>query len=54
MSATMVGRQKKTLGFRWSKKAEIMLEAIGFWQNVSFSVFKSFPFLSIKSYKFFR
>ena len=30
MSVTM-----KILGFRWSKKAQITLENIGFWQNIS-------------------
>ena len=30
MSVTM-----KILGFRWSKKAQITLETIGFWQNIS-------------------
>ena len=54
MSATMVGRQKKKLGFRGSKKTEITLETIGFWQNISISIFKFSPFLSIKSYQFFK
>ena len=31
---------KKILGFRWSKKAEITLETISFWQNISISIFK--------------
>ena len=54
MSATMVGRQKKKLGFRWSKKVKITLETISFWQNISISIFKFSPFLSIKSYQFFK
>ena len=45
---------KKILGFRWSKKAEIALESISFWQNISISFFKLSPFLSIKSYQFFK
>ena len=45
---------KKILGFRWSKKAEIMLETISFWQNISISIFKFSPFLLIKSYQFFK
>ena len=45
---------KKKLGFRWSKKAEIALETIGFWQDISISIFKFSPFLSIKSYQFFK
>ena len=45
---------KKMLGFRWSKKAEITLETISFWQNISISIFKFSPFLSIKSYQFFK
>ena len=45
---------KKTLGFRWSKKAEITLETTSFWQNISISIFKFSPFLSIKSYQFFK
>ena len=53
MLATMVGWQKK-LGFRWSKKAEITLETIGFWQNIYISIFKFSPFLPIKSYQFFK
>ena len=28
---------KKSLVFRWSKKAEITLETISFWQNISIS-----------------
>ena len=42
------------LGFRWSKKAEITLETISFWQNISISIFKFSPFLLIKSYQFFK
>ena len=45
---------KKTLGFRWSKKAEITLETTSFWQNISISIFKFSPFLLIKSYQFFK
>ena len=45
---------KKNLGFRWSKKAQITLETISFWQNVYISIFKFSPFLSIKSYQFFK
>ena len=29
---------KKILVFRWSKKAKITLETIGFWQNISISI----------------
>ena len=32
-------------GFRWSKKAKITLATIGFWQNISNSIFKFAPFL---------
>ena len=52
--ATMVDRQKKILDFRWSKKAEMRLETIRFWQNISISVFKFSAFLSIKSYQFLK
>ena len=45
---------KKVLGFRWSKKAEVTLETISFWQNISISIFKFSPFLSIKSYQVFK
>ena len=45
---------KKILGFRWSKKAEVTLETISFWQNISISNFKFSSFLSIKSYQFFK
>ena len=45
---------KKSLGFRWSKKAEITLETIGFGQNVSIRIFKFSPFLSVKSYQFLK
>ena len=41
---------KKNLGFRSSKKAEITLIIISFWQNIYISIFKFSPFLSIKSY----
>ena len=36
---------KTILGFTWSKKAEITLEAISFWQNISISIFQFSPFL---------
>ena len=39
---------KKTLGFRWSKKAKIPLETIFFWQSISISTFKFSPFLYTK------
>ena len=45
---------KKCLGFRWSKKAEVTLETLSFWQNISISIFKFSPFLSIKSHQFFK
>ena len=45
---------KKMLGFRRSKMAEVPLETISFWQNISTSVFKFSPFLSIKSYQIFK
>ena len=45
---------KKILGFRWSKKAEVTLETISFGQNISISILKFSPFLSIKSYQFFK
>ena len=45
---------KKNLGFRWSKKAEMTLETISFWQNISVSIFKLSLFSSIKSYQFFK
>ena len=45
---------KKKLGFRWSIKAEITLETIGFQQNIYISIFKFSPFLPIKSYQFFK
>ena len=54
MLAIMVGRQKKILGFRWSKKAEVALETIGFWQKISISISKFSPFLSIKSDQFIK
>ena len=34
--------------------AEITLETISFWQNISISIFKFSLFLSIKSYQFFK
>ena len=37
---------KENLGFRWSKKAEITLETISFWQNISISIFKFSLFFS--------
>ena len=45
---------KKILVFRWFKKAEVTPETISFWQNISISIFKFSPFLSIKSYQFFK
>ena len=45
---------KKIVSFRWSKKADITLETISFWENTSISIFKFSPFLSIKSHKFFK
>ena len=33
------------LGFRWPKKAKIMLETISFWQNISINILKFPPFL---------
>ena len=45
---------KKILGLRWSKKAEITLETIRFWQNIYISIFKFSQFLSIKSDQFFK
>ena len=52
VSATMVAMGKKKI--KWSKKAEITLETISFWQNISISIFKFSPFSSIKSYQFFK
>ena len=56
--ALYVGHQgwpaKKILVFRWSKKAELALETIILWQNISVSIFKFSQFLSIKSYQFFK
>ena len=46
--------EKKILGFRWSKKAEITLQTIISWQNISISIFKFSQFLLIKSYQFFK
>ena len=45
---------KKNLVLKWFKKAEITLETISVWQNISISIFKFSPFLSIKSYQFFK
>ena len=45
---------KKILGFTWSKKAEVTLETKRFWQDISNSIFKFSPFLSINSYQFFK
>ena len=45
---------KKILGFRLSKKAEVASKTTSFWQNISISVFKFSPFLSRKSYQFFK
>ena len=39
------GPKKKILGFRWSKKTKITLQIISFWRNISFSIFKFYPFL---------
>ena len=39
---------------RWSKKAEITLETISFWQNISIGILKFSLFLTIKSYEFFK
>ena len=36
---------KKILGFWWSKKAEITLETISFWQNISINIFRFSQFL---------
>ena len=36
---------KEILSFRWSKKAKTTSETIRFWQNISISIFKCFPFL---------
>ena len=33
---------KKSLGFRWSKKARITLETLSFWQNISITIFQFF------------
>ena len=44
----------KILGFRFSKKAEITSETIGFLQKISISIFIFSRFLSIKSYQFFK
>ena len=57
MRTTMVGRRRKILGFRWSKKAKITLEAISFWRNTSFSIFSNFvsnESLRVKFYQFFK
>ena len=35
---------KKSLGFRWSKKAKITLETTSFEQNISISIFKFSPY----------
>ena len=45
---------EKILSFRWSKKAKITLETISFRQNISISIFKFSPLLSIKSFQFFK
>ena len=46
---------KKILGFRWSKKAKIILETVSFWSNISISIFKFSPFFyTMKSYQFFK
>ena len=57
MRTTMVGRRRKILGFRWSKKAKITLAAISFWRNTSFSIFSNFvsnESLPVKFYQFFK
>ena len=45
---------EEILSFRWPEKAEIMLETISFWQNVSISIFKFSSFLLIESHQFFK
>ena len=45
---------EKILGSRWFKKDEITLETVSFSQNVSISIFKCSPFLSMKSHQFFK
>ena len=35
---------KKTLGFRWSKKAKITWETISFWHNIYIKISKFSPF----------
>ena len=45
---------EENLGFRWSKKAEITLETLSFWQNISIGIFKFSRFLSIKSCQFLK
>ena len=54
MLAEKVQDFKKILGFRWSSKAEVTLETISFWENISINIFEFSPFLSIKSYQFFK
>ena len=42
------------LYFRWSKKAEITLETISFWQNISISIYTFSAFLVIIFYWLFK
>ena len=42
MLATMVGRRRKFLGFRWCKKAELTFETISFWRNIFYQYFQIF------------
>ena len=45
----------KILGFKWSKKAKITLETIGFWQNIFINILKFSPFLhTMKACQFFK
>ena len=45
MSATMVGQRRKFQVSNGLKKANITLETISFWQNISISIFNFFSFL---------
>ena len=45
---------EKILGFRWSKKAEITLETISFWQNISISIFQIFSIIIHKILSIFQ
>ena len=52
MLATMIGRQRKNLGFRWSKKAKITLKTISFWRNISIFIYnENLPMKSYQSFK---